>query len=113
MSPDGAWTQPLWGPVNLVIRGEWIEVSLATPVLRALVVDGEYFFDAMETSITTGRLSAGEPREGVIVLTGRRLGKEIHLEIDAGINIDAIWNALANAGSIPVGAPPRDEIPEI
>jgi hypothetical protein len=83
------------GDMQLVVRGDSLEISSALLPLRALF-GLEYYFLASET---TFRLVKDSRRGSSIVLTGRRLGKDIQIDIRTNRRV---WHALVTAGAVPV-----------
>ena len=95
-------------PMDLLVRGDAIEVSSTVAPVR-VVMGLEYYFPAAQTSIELSRSPSLIYRGDWIVLTGRQAGKDIQVAIttmnDSAL-VDA-WNALAGAGAIPAGLPPQ------
>jgi hypothetical protein len=90
------------GPMSLIIRTEFIEISCPIPFLAA-AFGMEFYFPAAAVAIETDRSRWG--REW-IRLTGESAGKVIHLSIANRKNMREIWDALAAAGTVATGDPP-------
>jgi hypothetical protein len=92
----------LRGPMNLIVRVGFIEVSCPISVLAA-AFGMEFYFPAAAVTIETSRNRWG--REW-IRLTGESAGKVIQLSIADRKNMRADWDALVGAGAVPTGVPP-------
>ncbi len=104
--------RPTWAgvtaPMDLLVRGDAIEVSSAVAPVR-VVMGLECYFPAAQTSIELSRSPSLIYRGDWIVLTGRQAGRDIQVAITTMNDcapLDA-WNALVGAGAIPAGLPPR------
>jgi hypothetical protein len=90
------------GPMNLIVRTEFIEISSPVTFLAA-ALGMEFYFPAAAVTIETHRSRWG--REW-IRLTGESAGKVIQLSIANRKDMREIWDALADAGAVPTGVPP-------
>ena len=104
----GAWSTKTVTGMGLVVSGETIEIGFRNRVLQTLLKT-KWVFEAPRTS---GEVS-GEPSPRLlsrswIVLA--RLGREPSgsVAIFRAGAMEAIWDALMEAGAIPVSAPPRE-----
>jgi len=68
----------------------------------------EYYFRARETAIQVRREPSRPFELRWIVVTGRTDGKDVRLAISTrnAHQLSQVWNALADAGAVPVGPPP-------
>jgi hypothetical protein len=102
---------PRWLALNsimaLYVRGDAFEISSTIPPFR-VIIGVEYYFRAPETTIEVTQEPSALSKMDWIVVTGRRDGEEVKLAITTRdpSQLHESWNALAAAGSVPIGPPP-------
>jgi hypothetical protein len=101
---DGLWGSDwdIRGPMNLIVRSGFIEVSC--PVLFLAAAFGmEFYFPAAAVAIETCRGRRGRER---IRLTGESAGRVIRLSVASRQNMHGAWEALVAAGAVLAAVPP-------
>jgi hypothetical protein len=109
-TPSGE-SSTLRGPLNLIIRGGFLEISNALrPV--AVLFGQEYHFRATDLRIETYRdLTYRDQRERIRI-TDTSHGTDASLSVTAlpslvQTDLGGIWQALVNAGAVPAGQAPQ------
>jgi hypothetical protein len=97
--PSGELT--LWGPLNLIVRAGFLEISQPSrPV--AMFFGQEFYFRAADLRIET----CWDQRERIRI-TDISYGTDASLSVISRTNLAGIWDALVNAGAVPVGPAPQ------
>jgi hypothetical protein len=91
------WAQRVKGPMELLIRGPYLEIAMARPFPGALLGVNRYLFGP-ETVLTTDPGRAPSKGQGWIVLAGKQDGKPVEVAIMPHVPRDQVLNALQAAG---------------
>ena len=89
--------------LQLVVRGDAIEISSAIALVRA-ILGLEYYFRAHETSVELYRILPriyGRDSPARIVVRGWQGDKQIQVVIVKKHDLQVTWNALVSAGAVP------------
>jgi hypothetical protein len=90
------------GPVTLIVRDGFVEISHPFPVARFLFGQ-EYYLRLDGMTIEASRGAWGG---GWITMEGDCAGRTRCISIANREKLWAIWNALADGGATPIGPPP-------
>jgi hypothetical protein len=94
------------GSLNLIIRGEFLEISHPNrPV--AVFFGQEFYFRATDLRIETYRGQMNWGQREWIRITDISYGTDAYLSVTNRTNLGGIWHALTSAGAVPVGQAPQ------
>lgn len=102
LQPGSDFEVPISNPVELIVRGDFFEVSSGLALGRVMGL--EYLFRASETSVELNRLIPriyGTDTPPRIVVRGWQGDKKIQLTITQQKDPLKVWNALTGAGAVP------------